>query len=158
MTRRVALVLPLAVLLLLGLEVTFLEAQLTPPWRVTLDRYLQTNKPMMSVQQVQRATLPSLLTLSYGQVVDYGAYCYQAESRGEGSQTCDLVLPYPPLDVYCVLVGDAHTYQLLLVSRFADNLWRDDWGIVAGPPAASFAAAVAMPTPIGCGFEPPAPL
>ena len=29
---------------------------------------------------------------------------------------------------------------------------------VAGPLAASFAAAVAMPTSIGCGFEPPAPL
>ena len=69
-----------------------------------------------------------------------------------------MVLPYPLLDIYCVLVGDAYTYQLLLVSRFADNLWRDDWGIVAGPLAASFAAAVAMPTPIGCGFEPPAPL
>lgn len=158
MTRRVVLVLPLAVLLLLGLGVIFLEAQLAPPWRATLDRYLQTNKPMMSVQQVQRATLPSLLAPSYGQVVDYGAYCYQAESTFGGRPGCDLALPYPPLAVYCVLVGDARDQQLLLVSRFADNLWRDNWVIVAGPLTASLAEAVQMPTPLGCEFEQPTQL
>src|SRR5687767_5268454 len=130
-TRRITLVLPLAVLLLMGFGVSFLEAQLTPLWRLTLDRYLQTNKPLMSVQQVRRATLPSLLTPAYGQVVDYGSYCYPDEkSTLERYTWCDLVLPYPPLDVYCVLIGDTRDYQLLLVSRFADNMWRDDWVIV----------------------------
>jgi hypothetical protein len=156
MKRRIALVLPLTVVLLFGFTLGFLEAQQTPLWQMTLDRYLQAARPAAAVRQVERATMPWLLTPAmHGQVVDYGDYCYHA---GESRQSCTLALPYPPQDVYCALVTVEQQQQLLLVSRFSDNLWRDDWVILASPSAPSLSAAMQTAATTGCEFarqEPP---
>jgi hypothetical protein len=130
----------------------FLEAQQTPRWQMVLDRY----RPAASVRQVERATMPWLLTPSmHGRVVDYGDYCYNA---GESRQSCTLALSYPPQDVYCVLITVEHQQQLLLISRFSDNLWRDDWIILAGSSAPSLSAAMQTAATIGCEFARQEPL
>ena len=133
-----------------------LERRYTPAWRVALMAYMEQGAaPSMpdqiTVQMVDRASNPQNFRPHMGRPVPLDW------------QWTSVELPWPPEDLWCVLVkrggdgrgrtGESKAHSVLFVGRHTDLLWRDGWVVHEGL-AAPFTPQLEQDlSSLGCDLE-----
>jgi len=131
MKRLIALTVPLLVLVVTVAAIATLESQRKPDWRLELDAYIAARavSETITVQSVAEARAPENFEPHMGRPVP-------------GESTWGERLPYPPLEVRCVLLSpqkipppDSEDLgepgpserQIIYVAYFSDALWHVGW-------------------------------
>ena len=147
--RRTLLLLaiPLGVLLGTIAGVIALEQGQPPGWERALQLYLDTAAPVQGRAQVmaaEQARQPWEFRPELGSPVHQDeVWTWQIDQ-----------LPYPPDDLYCVLLGypagAATSRQVVYVAHHTDNLWRVGWLVHLGPVTPFPATLAADLAQVGC--------
>ncbi len=129
-----------------------------PPWRTIIDEYLlylrTTGETSFKVTNAVLASKPANFNsdMSAGSFSD--SLIFQTSSVVGADYSADLEpMPYPPDQVWCVLLKDG-SEQRLVFAALHHNLYNADW-IVHIPPAAWGSAELDITlASLGCTFEP----
>lgn len=120
----------LVVLVVLGVALHRLEARRIPDWQIELDKYIASRWPAQAnvrVRSVAVAREPWNVRRSMGHPVS-------SDGMWESVR-----LPFPPARVICVLLErdertpvQTEVYQVVLVCRHSDGLWKHGWVVHEG--------------------------
>lgn len=152
MRRVISLIIPLLVLFVLAAGVIAIEVSRPADWRVELNKYVQYQNSLsparITVQSVAYASKPG----NFSQDMSHAVF---GDSVWGG-----LDLPFPPEEVWCVLLkrdassndelGGEMPYKVVFVSHHTDRLWNDDWVVHEGAKALFTHEFIESLSLIGC--------
>ncbi len=156
MRKAILLAAPLMVPLIVGVAILLFEAGRPPDWRVELGQYIlyqNTHSPeTVSIQAVAKASQPWKFSPAMSTSV-FGDSVFRTDNRYNGRKGGYITLPFPPEQIYCVLLEYGDRHELAFVSRHNDQVWWQDWVVHQGssaPFSFEFRQTVSL---LGCDLD-----
>jgi hypothetical protein len=152
--KAILLSLPLVILLGTIAVVYVLEEQRTPAYQVVLQQYLARAQSTFGTVRVR-----DLVEAQHPENFRAG----MAEPSISDSNLLTDHLPYPPDQLYCVLIeytatrslsqGNRPVGQIVFLAFFDDGLWRQGWMVEEGPKGFVDELIAPKIVQIGCPFK-----
>ncbi len=157
MKKKIAYILPIAVLLTLTAALFALNRSQIPAWRVKLNQYItylqDTGQSSSRVISTTTATLPSNFSPamsgeSYGDNIIFET----SHSLNSEVSTTLQPVPYPPAQVMCVLLSIDGQQQLVFVALH-QGLYNADWIVHISPDSWGSPALQENMATLGCSLD-----
>ena len=135
------LTIPLVVLIATAIVVLSFESKRPPDWRVELNDYLRYDQSRFAggtkVQAITAARQPWNFSPEMSHLV-FGKSVFRTDNSYDGTPGGHIVLPYPPEQVWCVLLSRSDRFsqnsrnEIVFVAHHNDNVWWRDWVVHEG--------------------------
>lgn len=155
--RKAALLgVTLVVPLIVATIILILEADRPADWRVELGQYILYRNThadeSISIQEIVEAHRPWHFDSEMSDTV-FGDSVFRTDNRYNGQRGGYITLPFPPEQLYCVLLEGDDRLELAFVALHNDQVWWQDWLVHQSSTAVGTAAFEETMSRLGCELD-----